>query len=307
MNLLSIEIGGSKLQLAIGTPSGNILECKRFIVDSEAGGSGIRQQIAEALPKLVARWNPAAIGVGYGGPVDWTTGTTKCSHQINGWDQFALGVWLHDQVNIPVFVDNDANVAALGEAVHGAGKGKNPVFWVNCGSGVGGGLVVDGQIYHGALPGEMEIGHIQLNKEGNIVEDHCSGWAVDRAIRRVIEKAPESMLAKMVVGLPLGGESRMLSPALAQGCPEADLVLTSAMDDLAFALGHVVQLVNPSVIIVGGGLSLIGEPLRHRLANALKRYVMPAFTVPQVALAKLGEDAVTIGGLTLAAVRLQRG
>src|SRR5437867_2964353 len=84
---------------------------------------------------------------------------------------------------IQVTVDNDANIGALGEAVRGAGVGKNPVFYVTLGSGVGGGLVVDGSIYHGATPGEAEIGHVRLDRTGLRVEERCSGWAVDEKIR----------------------------------------------------------------------------------------------------------------------------
>ena len=304
MNLLSIEIGGSKLQVFAGNSSGEILERCRFDVSLDAGGEGIRTQIAGALPQLIERWSPAAIGVGYGGPVDWKTGRIKCSHHVTGWDDFPLGEWMRSQTSLPVFVENDANVAALGEALHGAGKGKNPVFWVNCGSGVGGGLVVDGQLYHGAIPGEMEIGHIRLDKDGTIVEDRCSGWAIDRATREAIRREPQSAIARFIAQRPPGGEARFIEAALAASCPVADRVLTAAMSDLAFALSHVVQLAHPAVIIVGGGLSLIGEPLRKRIADALPRWVMSAFEVPPVVLAKLGEDAVPIGGLALAAMRM---
>ncbi len=301
MNLLSIEIGGSKLQVFAGNSGGEILERCRFTVDRELGGEGIRAKIAEALPALIARWKPSAIGVGYGGPVDWKTGRIKCSHHVKGWDDFPLGEWLAAQSDLPVFVENDANVAALGEALHGAGQGHSPVVWVNSGSGVGGGLVVDGSLYHGAIPGEMEIGHLRLDKSGTIVEDRCSGWAVDRAVRETAKSEPTSVLARLTRDMT-SGEARMILPALNEGCPVANRVLTAAMDDLAFALSHVVQLTHPEIIVVGGGLHLIGEPLRQRLADALPRWVMSAFSTPQVALAKLGEDAVPVGGLALAAV-----
>lgn len=199
-------------------------------------------------------------------------------------------------------MDNDANVAALGEALFGAGIGSNPVAWVNCGSGVGGGLVVDGRLYHGAVPGEMEIGHLRLDPSGAIVEDRCSGWALDRAVRAAVAKNPDSTLARELrAGAFTAGEARAIAPALTRGCPEADRILTSAMNDLAFALSHVVHLAHPEIIVVGGGLHLIGEPLRKRIADALPRWVMSAFGTPRVALARLGEESVPIGGLALAA------
>ena len=298
MHFLAIEIGGSKLQVCAGTAEGEIVERKRFTVDRAAGGEGIRAHIAAALPELIARWKPHAIGVGYGGPVDWKTGRIKCSHHVAGWNDFPLGDWLREQSGLPCFVENDANVAALGEALHGAGRGASPVFWVNSGSGVGGGLVVDGRLYHGAIPGEMEIGHVRLDRDGTIVEDRCSGWAVDRAVRAAIEKEPQSVLAKCAANSQ--PDARCLAPAIEAGCPVADRVLTDAMNKMAFALSHVVQLLHPEVIVIGGGLSLLGEPLRARLAAALPRWVMDAFSPgPRVALAALKEDAVPVGALAL--------
>ena len=311
MTFLAIEIGGTKLQVCAGGADGGIVERRRFAVDRAAGGEGIRAQIAGALPELIAKWKPQAIGVGYGGPVDWKTGRIKCSHHVAGWNDFPLGEWLHERAGVPVFVENDANVAALGEALHGAGRGANPVFWVNAGSGVGGGLVVDGRLYHGAVPGEMEIGHVRLERDGTIVEDRCSGWAVDRAVRAAVEKEPQSVLARIAGDLALATlhsplapppppDARILVPALAAACPVADRILTDAMNELAFALSHVVQLLHPEVIVVGGGLSLLGEPLRARLAAALPRWVMEAFAPgPRVALAGLGEDSVPVGALAL--------
>jgi glucokinase len=302
MHFLAIEIGGSKLQVCVGDASAQILERQRFNVQRERGSEGIREQIASVLPDLIKRWQPEAVGVGYGGPVDWRTGLVTCSHHVAGWENFPLGDWLHERTELHVVVENDANVAALGEALYGAGRSYSPVFWVNCGSGVGGGLVVDGAIYHGASPGETEIGHIRLDRDGTIVEDRCSGWAVDRAVVTAVKEAPDSVLAQIVNQSMPGCEARHLKEALAKGCEVADRVLTKAMDDLAFALSHVVQLLNPQTIIIGGGLCLLGEPLRERLAKALPRWIMQALRPgPFVQIAALGEDAVPTGALALAA------
>ena len=176
-HFLGLEIGGTKLQLVVGDETANIIERRRLAVDRARGAPGIRAQIAAALPELTMRWKIAATGVGFGGPVDGKTGRIACSHQIEGWSDFPLGAWLGERTGTPVWVDNDANVAALGEARRGAGVGFNPVFYVTLGSGVGGGLVVDGKIYHGASPGESEIGHLRLDRDGTLLEARCSGWA----------------------------------------------------------------------------------------------------------------------------------
>jgi glucokinase len=298
--LLAIEIGGTKLQLFVGDERGQIFHRWRFDIDAARGGEGIRAQIAEALPEILREHAIAAVGVGYGGPVDWHTGKICCSHQVEGWADFPLGDWLREHTGKPVFIDNDANVAALGEALRGAGQGSNPVFYVTIGSGVGGGLVVNGRIYHGAKPGESEIGHVRLDRDGTIVEQRCSGWAVDAKIRAVRSEQPASVLAQLTAGMERG-EARQLAPALQQNCPVAQRILDEFAEDLAFGLSHVAHLSHPEIIVLGGGLSFVGEPLRAAVEISLRRFVMEAFSPgPRVALTALREDAVPVGALLLA-------
>jgi len=300
---VAIEIGGTKLQIAVGTPAGDILDRHRFAVDAASGAAGIRAAIAAALPGVVGQWRPGAIGVGYGGPVDWRTGRIVTSHHVSGWEGFPLGEWLADVAGLPVAVDNDANVAALGEALHGAGRGCDPVFYVTLGSGVGGGLVCGGSIFHGAGMGEAEIGHLRLGPAGEITEDYCSGWSLDRRLRAVVAAAPASPLARLVQASP-GQEARHLGPALAAGDPLAAEILDGAAEKLALALSHVAHLCHPEVIVLGGGVALLGEPLRQAVALHLGRFMMEALRPgPRVALTALREDAVPVGAIALAVHR----
>ena len=298
---LGIEIGGSKLQLFVGDESTKILERCKLRVDPQGGGEGIRKQIAVALPALLKKSDVAVIAVGFGGPVDRRAGRIARSHQIEGWSDFPLQKWLEDLGGKPVLIDNDANMAALGEALHGAGKAADPVFYVTLGSGVGGGLVINGEIYHGALPSEAEIGHLRLDRDGTIVEDRCSGWAVDRKIRNLVKSGRPSLLTDLV-GQNTHGEARFLPKALEAKDSEAHRILRETADDLAFALSHVTHLFHPQVIVIGGGLSLIGDPLRAAIANALPPYLMEVFGQgPAIRLAGLGEDSVPVGCLAAAA------
>jgi glucokinase len=202
-----------------------------------------------------------------------------------------------------VRVDNDANVAALGEAKQGAGAGFNPVFYVTLGSGVGGGLIVDGKIYHGATPGEAEIGHVRLDRGRATVESRCSGWAVDARIRELKSTNPKSSLVSRLPETK-GGEARFLYESIKGGDAPARRILSEVAADLAFGLSHVVHLFHPQIIILGGGLSKVGEPLTSAVTDILPDFVMDAFRPgPQIALARLGEDAVPVGALELAARR----
>src|SRR5262245_27230799 len=180
---LGIEIGGTKLQLGVGPGDGTLAGLWRGPVDVAAGGEGIRKQIVAAVPELLAqagveRARLAGVGIGFGGPVDDATATVIKSHQIEGWDDFPLARWIADLVGLPAVLGNDADVAGLAEALFGAGKGLSPVFYITIGSGIGGGLIVNGEIYRGVGRGAAEIGHLRvedLQGFATIAENVASG------------------------------------------------------------------------------------------------------------------------------------
>ncbi|HZL36868.1 MAG TPA: ROK family protein [Tepidisphaeraceae bacterium] len=299
---LGIEIGGTKVQVVAGSPAA-IVRRWRGRVRPELGGAGICEQLREAIGLLLdvpEGGKVRAVGVGFGGPIDTRTGQIRRSHQIAGWENFPLRDWLSELAGVPVAVDNDANVAALGETFSGAAIGSDPVFYATLGSGVGGGLVAGGRIYHGLPPGESELGHLRLDRSGTTLESRCSGWAVDARIRQLAAHEPAGTLARLIGEVP-GAEARHLPQALRLGDPAARRILEETAQDLALGLSHVVHLFHPHAIILGGGLSLVGEPLRLAVADALQPMVMPAFLpAPDILLAGLGEDAVPIGALHLA-------
>lgn len=299
--LIAVEIGGTKLQILLGTPAGTILDRRRFAVDKKLGAAGIRANILLAIKEFQQIASPCAIGVGFGGPFNRASGIATKSFHIDGWDGFPLRSWLEQETGLPAFIDNDANVASLGEALLGAGRKKNPSFYVTMGSGVGGGLVVDGKIYHGTNPGEAEIGHLRMDRKGSIVEDFCSGWAIDKKIREIAKTEPSSTLAQMVAGMG-AGEAKMLIPALEADCSAARAIFEETAQNIAFAYSYATHLFSPEIIIMGGGVSLIGEPLRAAVSFYLPDFLMVSmFPGPEIKLAELGEDAVPCGALLLPA------
>lgn len=303
--LVGIEIGGTKLQVAVSDTAGTVRQQLRYAIDPAAGAAGIQHQLQNCFDHIGVE-TIAAIGVGFGGPVDWQTGVIQTSHQVAGWAQFDLKSWLQDVAAVPVAIDNDANVAALAEAVHGAGVGHNPVFYMTIGSGIGGGVVYNNSIYHGTAPGEVEIGHVRLSKTGNTLESECSGWAVNKKVRAFITAQPQSLLAQLAINHS-GPEALLLRPALEKKDVAAQQIITAVADDLAFALAHVVHLFHPQLIIIGGGLSLLGEWLRRPLSARLPNYVMTAFhPVPKIAIAMLHENVVPVGALELAKQMYQK-
>jgi glucokinase len=305
---LGIEIGGTKLQIGVGSCDGVLREKVRLAVNREEGAAGIQSQIAHHAPLLLSRHEVRAVGIGFGGPVLWRSGHIACSHHVSGWGGFPLSDWLQEITGVPVFVENDANAAALGESLLGAGRGADPLLWMNAGSGIGGGLVVGGDLYHGAAPGEVEIGHLRLDRSGTITEEGASGWSIDAKIREAATRHPAGILAGMLREKGIErGETRILTDALEAGDPDAALLLNETADTLAYALSHAVHLLHPEVVVFGGGVSLLGEALRSRMEAALERWLMEAFRPgPRIVLASLGEDSVLLGALCLAHRRVNR-
>ncbi|WP_405510892.1 ROK family protein [Spirosoma sp. KNUC1025] len=261
---LGIEIGGTKLQLVTNNQTGQITQRFRYTVDPTQGADGILTQIAATIQQLPDL--PKSIGVGFGGPVDWQTGRIAASHQIGGWAGFQLGDWLRNQIpGTFVRVENDANVAALGEATQGVATGFQRVFYVTLGSGVGGGMVINRQLYHGAMPGEAEIGHLWLvppsdSSPGQTIEQTISGWAVDQQIRELLPQLPADSPLKRAVQQAdneqpqkIGGQARFLHPAYEAGDPVARMLIEQIGSVLALGLSHVVHLFHPDAIVLGVG------------------------------------------------------
>jgi glucokinase len=309
---LGVEIGGTKLQLGLGRGDGQLLAFERRSIRPEAGAQGILQQIAEVYETLLSRPSvggirPSAVGFGFGGPVDVPRGRTLKSHQISGWDGFELAEWTRRTLDVPdVAVQNDADVAGLGEALHGAGVGLSPLFYVTIGSGIGGGLILDGKIYEGSGTGAAEIGHLwidDLHPEPRRLEDIASGWSIGSAAKAVLSKVGEiGPLEVLADGDPSRIDAALVARAASLGDKRAVAILSTATQAVGRALAHVVTLLSPRRIILGGGVSLIGEELWFEpIRSTLDARVFPPFRGTfDVVPAQLGEEVVLHGALALA-------
>lgn len=188
---LGIEIGGTKLQLGVGAGDGKLVALERRNVDIARGAEGIRAQIAAVGRELIAAHSVRGVGYGFGGPLDLATGRTIKSHQVAGWDDFPLAEWTQTVLGVPVVLNNDCDAAALAEARFGAGAGKKIVFYVTVGTGVGGGLVIDGRIFRGSRGVAAEIGHlrpgVRCEDPAATVEADVAGPGIVAAVRRFVE------------------------------------------------------------------------------------------------------------------------
>jgi glucokinase len=314
---LGIEIGGTKLQLGIGPGDGTIAALWRGNVDAAAGAEGIRRQISAAVPELLAKSGLSltqlhGIGIGFGGPVDDATHTVIKSHQIEGWDGFPLAGWISDLVGLPAALGNDADCAGLAEALFGAGKGLSPIFYITIGSGIGGGLIINGEIYRGCGRGAAEIGHLRLNHEritlvgGHlpiILEGLASGWAISQLVQQWrFQNLERSTILSLAGGQIQKVTAEHVAEAAMQGDDLAVAVLHTAQFWLAEAICHIIALLGPRRIVIGGGVSLMGEqllfePLRRLVAE---RVFKPFANCYDIVPAALGEEVVVHGALALA-------
>lgn len=296
---IGIEIGGTKLQIGIGNPkTGEMENVFRFEVEKQKGALGILNTIEKTINGFPE--SPKAIGIGFGGPINRKTGLVVTSHQIDGWGGLNLREWFQDRYRVPVTIENDANTAALAEAHFGAGKGFNYQFYVTLGSGVGGGMVVNKKLYQGNLPGESEIGLLNMDRSGKTLERLCSGWALDALIRKTIKSLPSDSVLREVVGNKEGGEARFLNSALEQNDESAIHIFSDYVESLAWGLSHVVHLFNPQIIVLGGGVSLLGVKLAKEVEEALPKYLVEAYRPgPIVRISELGKNVVLVGALCL--------
>ena len=310
---LGIEIGGTKLQLGVGKGDGpELLDLEQIRIDPARGATGILEHIERVGRGLLERHQVTQIGIGFGGPVDVSAGRVTTSHQITGWDGVPLVDWCQRTFGLPARMDNDCNVAALAEARLGAGQSKSVVFYVTVGTGVGGGLVVDGNLFGSTRPAIAEIGHLRPGLENDrpdaTVESVASGWGIaSNAIARLRQVQDEEAQKQTSLLDRCNGDldqlpAEIVASGAQDGDPLALEVMQMATQTLGWAIAQVVTLLAPNVVVVGGGVSKIGNAMfLEPLSEEVRRYVFPPLAGSyQIVPAALGDLVVVHGALALA-------
>jgi glucokinase len=317
--LLGIEIGGTKLQLGLGRRDAGLRMLERRSIEPSGGAAAILDQIKQTFRFLLEKNSLSpddvrGVGVGFGGPVDTARGRTLHSFQVSGWTEFPLAGWINDHLGVAaVAIANDADAAGLAEARLGAGVGYSPLLYVTIGSGIGGALIVDGQIYRGAGMGALEIGHLEVLDSAAPgprmvqLEEISSGWGIASAGRaEAVEQITRGRIDWIVLRNALGDPSSITAELVARAAIEGDALAEAILDRarraLAFALLQAVALLAPRRIILGGGVSLIGEAHWFRpLRELVDADVFPPFRGSfDIVAAALGEEVVVHGALALA-------
>lgn len=281
MKTLAIDIGGTKFSLAAFDGSQLILRESRS-TDRNGGPDWMFSQIRDIFFSWREQhaFQPDRCGIGFGGPVDFPSQTVTLSTHVAGWVHYPLTQRIAEIIGAPVIMDNDANVGGLGEAMYGAGRGLPYVLYLTLSTGIGGGIVLNGSVYHGADSFSGEIGHINIVPDGP--ECLCGSYGC---------------LERMCCGLWLERD---------YGQPAKEL-----MNDPEFVRKYVVYLarglkaalmiLNPSCIVIGGGISKAGGKLFVPLREELNQQMPPWSRARRnVAQAQLGDDSVLYGALVLA-------
>lgn len=310
LTVLGLDIGNTRLTAAVVEVSGQVHDCWREDNPRAQGATAtlsvLGQMIAhaqEADPEI------AALGVGFGGPVDLTTGTVRRSHHTTGWEGLKLAEILEETSGLPVFLDNDANAGGLGEAWFGAGRGAHSLLYVNVGTGIGGAVILEGRVHHGAHSNAGEIGHVVIAPESEVVctcgkrgclECLASGDALGAAARRALEEdlSRESLLREPPLDQITGRE---VSAAAHQGDALALEILQQAGRYLGLAAAAACNVIDPEVVVVGGGVSENNPEYLAAAQQALSDYGTPPVAAhTRLVAAQLGYDAGVIGAATVA-------
>lgn len=279
MSTLAVDIGGTKFAVALF--EGDKLVRRQARPTDRAGA---REWMLEQVVTIAREWKRESAfdrcGIGFGGPVDFGQQRVAFSTHIGGWNDFRLTEFLSQALAVPAIMDNDANAGALGEAMYGAGRGHSPLFYMTLSTGIGGGIYSDGKIWRGADGWAGEIGHICIRPDGpeclckarGCFERMCCGLWLERDYGKT---------AKELFGDPY--------------------FVARYVVDLALGLKACIMLLNPSRIVVGGGISNAGEalfgPLREELDRQITDWSGARVDVRQAAL---GDDSVLYGALALA-------
>ena len=303
-----IDVGGTTVKLAFFDESGDLLHKWEIPTDTSDSGSRILPDIAAAVDRYLTEYSiekESVIGIGIGvpGPVNSRGVVNKCVNL--GWGVFNIAESLSQLTGLPVKAGNDANVAALGEYWKGGGEGCENMIMATLGTGVGGGIVIGGQVLHGAHGSGGEIGHLVLNRDETeacgcgkrgCVEQYCSATGLSTLAKRQLAAtdAPSS----------LRSVEKIMAKDVFDAAAAGDSIALAAREQYFAYLGEFLAnlscVIDPEVIVLGGGVCKAGSVLLEGIEPYFHKYVFHAASAVRFAIAKLGNDAGAYGAFKLA-------
>ncbi|SDQ33358.1 ROK family glucokinase [Quadrisphaera sp. DSM 44207] len=313
MHTIGVDIGGTKIAAGVVTEDGRILARVRRETPA-TDVQAIEDAVVDAVRELRAEHETEAVGVAAAGFVDATRSVVTFAPNL-AWRDEPLRADLERQLHLPVVVENDANAAAWGEFVHGAGRAVQDMVLLTIGTGLGGGIVTGGHLLRGPAGFAGELGHLRVVPDGfrcgcgnrGCWEQYASGRALVREARELAVTAPPA--AARLLELAGGDPHRIEGPHVTRAATEGDPAAVELLADLGRWIGEgaasVVAVLDPSMVVVGGGVSAAGDLLLEPVRAAFRRQLTARGHRPEpaVELAQLGNDAGMIGVAGLARIR----
>jgi glucokinase len=310
---LGIDLGGTKILSVCLDADFKVVGRDQRPTDAHAGPEVVIQRMMESGWAAAVGRRLLAVGVSAPGPSNPDLGIVTTPPNLPGWRDVPLASLISKQMGLPAWIENDANAGAFAEHRIGAGRGSRHMIMVAAGTGIGGGLILDGRLYHGASGGAGEIGHMQLDTEGRpctcgrrgCLEALASGWALDLDADSLARAEPEGAVAQIARREGVDPNARILDLAAEAGDAAATEVLRRAGRFLGDGLTNLVNLFNPEVVVIGGSL----RKSEHYLQTALAVVNEEAFPQHRADVrfveAELGDEAPAIGAALLARDRLR--
>lgn len=312
--VLALDLGGTKILAALISDKGEMLAREYTPTMASGGPESVINRLFSAIDHLLSlkNMNPSqlsAISIAAAGPIDMEKGVVTASPNLPGWHNIPLRSIIAGKHKVNVFLINDASAAALGEHRFGAGKGANNLIFVTVSTGIGGGIIINGQLYVGASGGAGEIGHMTIDVNGprcscgNIgcLEMLASGTAIAREAIRRIRDGEKSSLVDLVGGRIDNITAEKVSLAAKAGDSLALAVIAKAAAYLGAGMVNLVNIFNPEIIVVGGGVAKMGdlllEPARQVVRERAFRLLSQAV---RIVPAQLGDDAGVFGAAAFA-------
>ncbi len=309
-----IDLGGTGIKAALVDERGRILRKKTIPTGARRHWKEIMRDMVELITDLVQAeglqiQDIKGVGVGVPGTVNPERGELIYACNLPQCRNMPLREEMKNALHLPLFLDNDANVAALGESVFGAGGGQTRCsVMITLGTGVGGGVIINGRIFAGAYHGGTELGHLVIRAGGEPCgcgrrgcwETYSSATGLIRRARRAAEETPGSRLWQLCGGDLSRLDGKMVGDAADAGDPAAVSVMEEYVQDLAIGLGNIYNIFQPEVLILGGGVSARGEKLLEPLRQLLQPEIYGGdMSKVDIRIATLGNDAGVIGAACL--------
>jgi len=308
--LAGIDIGGTKIAIALANLDGEILAKRRLPTPNENGPFALLEIVSQTLTEMIGenRSTLIAIGVGSPGPLDIDHGLIMSPSNLRDWDRVPIVDVLSKKFGVPVMLDNDANAAALGEFSFGAGRGFKNIFYVTVSTGIGGGVIIDGDIHHGVSTGAGEIGHTIVDPDGvrcncgsvGCLETVSSGTHLVRLMKERLDSGEPTVIRDLIAG---GTElsTLVLLEAVRRGDRVAIGIWDNACRYLAISVANAISLIAPEVVVIGGGISSAGYLLIEPLRKMVPEYVsmIPKSEI-NIVTAELGTESGLYGAIELA-------